>query len=99
MSCKSIVGDRGMILYVKGENDNTTGAISGAGNAYPSGTSKFTPVLIGVRITRSLVLYVYFIDRCLSFCTFSFGHCVVFSSPIMDSHYPFGIFKLFFTYA
>ena len=32
----------------------------------------------GVRVTRSLVLYVYFVDRCLSFCTFSFGHCVVF---------------------
>jgi hypothetical protein len=32
-------------------------------------------------ITRSLVLYVCFVDRCLSFCTFSFGHCVV-CSPI-----------------
>jgi len=28
----------------------------------------------------SLVLYVCFVDRCLSFCTFSFGHCVVCSS-------------------
>jgi len=27
--------------------------------------------------TRSLVLCVCFVDRCLSFCTFSFGHCVV----------------------
>ena len=34
----------------------------------------------GVRITRSLVLCVHFADRCLSFCTFSFGHCVVCSS-------------------
>jgi hypothetical protein len=25
-----------------------------------------------VRVTRSLVLYVCFVDRCLSFCTFSF---------------------------
>ena len=24
-----------------------------------------------------LVLCVYFVDRCLSFCSFSFGHCVV----------------------
>jgi len=32
-------------------------------------------VLRGVRVTRSLVLYVCFVDRCLSFCTFSFGHC------------------------
>jgi hypothetical protein len=34
------------------------------------------------RITRSLVLYVCFVDRCLSFCQFSFGHCVVCSSSI-----------------
>jgi hypothetical protein len=31
----------------------------------------------GVRVTRSSVLCVCFIDRCLSFCTFSFGHCVL----------------------
>ena len=35
-----------------------------------------------VRVTRSLVLYVCLVDRCLSFCTFSFGHCVVCSSSI-----------------
>jgi hypothetical protein len=35
-----------------------------------------------VRVTRSLVLYICFVDRCLSFCTFSFGHCVVCSSSI-----------------
>jgi hypothetical protein len=35
-----------------------------------------------VRVTRSLVLCVWFADRCLSFCPFSFGHCVVCSSPI-----------------
>ena len=29
------------------------------------------PVFSGVRITRSLVLYVCFVDRCLSFCPFS----------------------------
>jgi hypothetical protein len=39
------------------------------------------PVLVGfVRFTRSLVLYVCFVDRCLSFCPFSFGHYVVCSS-------------------
>ena len=38
------------------------------------------PVFRGVRVTRSLVLYVCFVYRCLSFCTFSFGHCVVCSS-------------------
>jgi hypothetical protein len=35
------------------------------------------PVFSGVRVTRSLVFYVCFVDRCLSFCTFSFGHCDV----------------------
>jgi hypothetical protein len=33
-----------------------------------------------VRVTRCLVLCVCFVDHCLSFCTFSFGHCVVSSS-------------------
>ena len=51
------------------------GATSGAGTAYPS-------VFSGVRVTRSLVLCVCFIDCCLTFCTFSFGHCVVCSSSI-----------------
>ena len=45
---------------------------------HPSSPSVFS----GVRVTRSLVLYVRFVDRCLSFCTFSFGHCVVCSSSI-----------------
>ena len=41
------------------------------------------PVLSGVRVTRSLVLCVHvFVDRCLSLCPFSFGHCVVCSSSI-----------------
>jgi hypothetical protein len=34
----------------------------------------------GVRVTRSLVFCVYFVDGCLSFCNFSFVHCVVCSS-------------------
>ena len=42
----------------------------------------YCPVFSGVRVTRPLVLSVCFVDRCLSFCTFSFGHCVVCSSPI-----------------
>ena len=37
---------------------------------------------IGGIVTRSLVLCVYFVDRCLSVCTVSFGHCVVCSSSI-----------------
>ena len=40
------------------------------------------PVFSGVRVNQSLVLCVCFVDRCLSFCTFSFGHCDVCSSSI-----------------
>ena len=36
-----------------------------------------SPVFSGVLVTRSLVLCVCVVDRCLSFCPFSFGHCVV----------------------
>ena len=39
-------------------------------------------VFSGVRVTRSLLLYVCYVDRCLSFCTFSFGHGVICSSSI-----------------
>ena len=35
-----------------------------------------------VNVACSLVLCVYFVDRCLSFCPFSFGHCVVCPSSI-----------------
>ena len=37
-------------------------------------------VFSGVRVTRYLVWYECFPDRCLSFCAFFFGHCVVCSS-------------------
>ena len=40
------------------------------------------PVFSWIHVSRSLVLYVCFVDRCLSFCTFYFGHCVVCSSSI-----------------
>ena len=41
-----------------------------------------SPVFSEVHVTRSLVLYECFVDRCLSFCPFSFGHCVVCSSSM-----------------
>ena len=44
--------------------------------------------------TRSLVLCVCFVNHCLTFCSFSFGHCVVFFD-IRILITPFGIFKLF----
>ena len=56
---------------------NTTGATSPAGTAYPSGALL---VFSGVRVTRSLVLYVCFVDRYVLFCPFSFGHCICSSS-------------------
>jgi hypothetical protein len=46
------------------------------------------PVFCGVRITRSLVLYVWFVDRCLFFCNYYFGHCVVCSCSIYDFWLP-----------
>ena len=45
---------------------------------HPSSPSVFS----GVRVTRSLVLCVCFVDRCWSCCTFSFCHCVVCPSSI-----------------
>jgi hypothetical protein len=45
------------------------------------------PVFSGVCVTRSLALCVCLVDRCLSFCPFSLGHCVVWSSSI----YGFGL--------
>jgi hypothetical protein len=45
-------------------------------------------VFSGVRVTRSLLLCVCFVDRCLSFCPFSFGHCVVCSSSIYEFWLP-----------
>jgi hypothetical protein len=47
---------------------HTTVATSGAGTVDPSGAHEFTPGFSGVLATRSLVLYVCFVDRCLSFC-------------------------------
>ena len=61
---------------------DTTGATSRAGTAYHSRASQFIPGFDGVRVTRSLVLFVCFVNRCLSFCPFAFGHCVVCYSSI-----------------
>ena len=45
-------------------------------------------IVSGVRVTQSLVVYVCFVDRCLSFCTFSFDHCVLCSSSIYGFSLP-----------
>ena len=49
---------------------------------HPSEAPEFTPGFSGAGVTRFLVLCVWFVDRCLSFCPFSFGHCVVCPSSI-----------------
>jgi hypothetical protein len=38
------------------------------------------PDFSGVPVIRSLVLWVWFVDRCCFFCLFSISHCVVCSS-------------------
>ena len=62
---------------------------------YPSGAPEFITVFSGVRVTQSLVLYVYFVDRCLSFCTFLLPIVLSVLLRYTDSDCPFGIFKLF----
>jgi hypothetical protein len=57
-------------------------APSGSGTAYPSGAPEFIFGFEWVRVTRTLVLYVCYVDCCLSFCPFSFGHCDVCPSLI-----------------
>ena len=58
---------------------------------------KIYKYMLVFRVTWSLVLCVCLVDHCLSFCTFSFGHCLACSSLIYRFWLPpFGIFKLFF---
>ena len=74
-----------------------TGATSGAGTAYPSGAPEFTPGFSGIHVTRSLVLYVCFLDRC-NVCPFLLFLLAIVLSVFLrytDSDCPFGIFKLF----
>jgi hypothetical protein len=52
-------------------------------------------VFSGVRVTQSLVLYVSFVDRSLSCCAFSFGHCVVCSSSIYGFWLPLWYLQTF----
>jgi len=56
---------------------------------YPVKTTDMSQVTVfsGVHVTWSLALCVCFVDRWLSFCSFSFGHCIVYS---------FSIYKLWY---
>jgi hypothetical protein len=51
----------------------------------------------GVRATRSLVLCACFVDRCLSFCTFSFA-IVLSVLRFTDFDYLFGILSVLLRY-
>ena len=51
-----------------------------------------SPVFSGVRVTRSLVLCIYFVDRCLSLCTFPLASVLSVLLRYTDSDYSFGIF-------
>jgi hypothetical protein len=55
-----------------------------------------SPVFSGVPVTRSLVLCVCFVDRCLFFCPFVCFYVFSVLLRFMDSDYPFDIIKLFF---
>jgi len=56
------------------------------------------PVFSGVRVTRSLVLCVCFVDRCLSFCLYLLAIVLSVFLRSSNSDYPLGIFKLFLLY-
>jgi len=54
-----------------------------------------TPIFSCVHVTRSSVLCVCFVDRCLSLVLFLLAIVFFVVLRITDSDYPFGIFKLF----
>ena len=60
---------------------------------FREGSNPRVSVFSEVRVTRSLALYVCFVDRCLSFCIFTFGHCVVCSSSIYGFRLPLWYFQ------
>jgi len=62
------------------EQQKQLSSFSGAGTAYPSRAPEFTPAFSGVRVTRSLVLCVCFVDRCLSYFFWPFFVCSLSSS-------------------
>ena len=67
---------------------NTTGASSGERITYPSQWPEFSATFSGLRVTRSLVLCVCLVDRCLSFffwplCCLSFFDLRFFVTPFL----------------
>ena len=86
------------LLRLKRRSNNTTGITSGTGTSYtiPRHLSSH-PVFSEVRVTRSLVLCVWFVDRCLSFCLCFFSPlcCLSFIvlripiTPLVSSNAPY----------
>jgi hypothetical protein len=55
-----------------------TGFVSRLTQRVPLVEHQSSPLVFSrVRVTRSLALCISYVDRYLSFCTFSVGHCVV----------------------
>jgi hypothetical protein len=75
---------------------NTTGATSGTGTVFSSGTHEFTPVFSRVHVTRSLVLCVMFCRSLFVLLSFVFWPlCCLFVFDLRILVTPFGIFNLF----
>ena len=69
------INQKQLMTLLKGNTYFTTGVTSGAGTAYPSRALEFTPGFSGIRATRSLLLYVCFVNRHLYFWLL---HCLFF---------------------
>ena len=74
---------------------NTTGATSGEGTAYISGTPEFTPVFSGVRQCYSIFSFMCNVLQIVvcPFVLFILGIVLSVLLRFMDFDYPFGIYK------
>ena len=61
-------------------NCKASGVTCRAGTANLSGAPEFTRFLVWFVLLDLWFSVLCFVDRCFSFCPFSFGHCVVCSS-------------------
>ena len=72
---------------------NTMGATSEAGTAYRSGAPEFTRGFSSCSIFSFLCCVFVVVDHCLSFCPFTFSHCVVCLSSIYGFRLPLWYIK------
>jgi hypothetical protein len=70
-----LTADQDHVILITGFVTRSTQRVSLVEHELPTVPEHLSspPVFSGVRVTRFLVLYVCFVDRCLSFCTFSLG--------------------------